>query len=158
MDCHTGCLSRVWVCLMSSNQSHEERFCRVIKRSINVPIKQTVQNRSLTALKKRKKKRRKRIKHTECYTISRALFHYHTIFCCCCCKFAFYLQPTDRQTYFARKHTFKTENNIIIIIIIYPLIARVVGAPQMISQPVSSICPCSPLPPGTWRTPGLSIT
>ena len=44
---------------------------------------------------------------------------------------------------------------IIIIIIIYSLTARVVGAPQMISQPVSSILPCSPLPSGTWRTPGL---
>ena len=42
------------------------------------------------------------------------------------------------------------------LIIIYPLTARVVGAPQMISQPVSSIVPCSPLPSGTWRTPGLS--
>ena len=40
--------------------------------------------------------------------------------------------------------------------LIYPLTARVVGAPQMISQPVSSIFPCSPLPSGTWRTPGLS--
>ena len=45
---------------------------------------------------------------------------------------------------------------IIIIIIIYPLIARVFGAPQMISQPVFSIFPCSPLPSGTCRTPGLS--
>ena len=36
---------------------------------------------------------------------------------------------------------------IIIIIIISPLTARVVGAPQMISQPVSSILPYSPLPP-----------
>ena len=44
-----------------------------------------------------------------------------------------------------------------IIIIIYSLPARVVGAPQMISQPVFSIVPCSPLPSGTWRTPGLSI-
>ena len=35
---------------------------------------------------------------------------------------------------------------IIIIIIIYPLTVRVVGAPQMISQPVFSIFPCSPLP------------
>ena len=26
-----------------------------------------------------------------------------------------------------------------------------------ISQPVSSIFPCSPLPSGTWQTPGLSI-
>ena len=41
--------------------------------------------------------------------------------------------------------------------LICPLTARVVGAPQIISQPVSSIFPCSPLPSGTWRTPGLSI-
>ena len=41
--------------------------------------------------------------------------------------------------------------------LIYPLTARVVGAPQMILRPVSSTFPCSPLPPGTWRTPGLSI-
>ena len=41
--------------------------------------------------------------------------------------------------------------------LIYPLTVRVVGAPQMISQPVSSIFPCFPLPSGTWRTPGLSI-
>ena len=34
----------------------------------------------------------------------------------------------------------------IIIIIINPLTARVVGAPQMILQPVFSIFPCSPLP------------
>ena len=44
----------------------------------------------------------------------------------------------------------------LIIIIIYPLTARV-GAPQMISQPVFSIFPCSLLPSGTWRTPGLFI-
>ena len=37
------------------------------------------------------------------------------------------------------------------------LTARVVVAPQMISQPVSSIFPCSSLPSGTWRTQGLSI-
>ena len=47
--------------------------------------------------------------------------------------------------------------NYIIIVIIYPLAARVVGAPQMISQPVFSIFPSSPLPSGTCRTPGLSI-
>ena len=46
---------------------------------------------------------------------------------------------------------------IIINIIICPLTVRVVGAPQMISQPVSSIFPCSPPPSGTRRTPGLSI-
>ena len=41
--------------------------------------------------------------------------------------------------------------------LINPLTAKVVGAPQMISQPVSSIFPSSPLPSGTCRTPGLSI-
>ena len=40
---------------------------------------------------------------------------------------------------------------------IYPSTARVVGAPQMISQPISSFFSCSLLPSGTWRTPGLSI-
>ena len=44
-----------------------------------------------------------------------------------------------------------------LIIIIYPLTARVIGAPQMISQLVSSLFPCSPLPSGTWQIPGLSI-
>ena len=39
--------------------------------------------------------------------------------------------------------------------LIYPLTARVVGAPQMISQLASSIFLCSPLPSGTWRTSGL---
>ena len=43
------------------------------------------------------------------------------------------------------------------IIIINPLTTRVVGAPQMILQPVFSIFSCSPLPSGTCRTPGLSI-
>ena len=37
------------------------------------------------------------------------------------------------------------------------LTVRVVGAPQMISRPVSCIFSCFPLPFGTWRTPGLSI-
>ena len=41
--------------------------------------------------------------------------------------------------------------------LIYSLTVRGVGSPQMISQPVSSIYPCSPLPSRTWRTPGLSI-
>ena len=45
----------------------------------------------------------------------------------------------------------------IITIIIYLLTARVAGALLIISQPVSSIFPCSPLPSGTWQTPGLSI-
>ena len=45
----------------------------------------------------------------------------------------------------------------VVIVITYPLTARVVGAPQMISQPVSSTFPCFSLPSVTWRTPGLSI-
>ena len=58
-----------------------------------------------------------------------------------------FTEDTDRGIYII----------IIIIIIINPLTARVVGAPQMILQPVFSISPCSPLPSGTCRTPGLSI-
>ena len=42
-------------------------------------------------------------------------------------------------------------------LIIYPLSARVVGAPRMISQPLSYFFPCSPLPSGSWRNPGLCI-
>ena len=47
--------------------------------------------------------------------------------------------------------------SIIIVVIINPLPAKVVGAPQMILQPVFSIFPCSPLPSGICLTPGLSI-
>ena len=43
------------------------------------------------------------------------------------------------------------------IIMINSLTARVVGAPQMILQPVFSIFLRSPLPSWTWRTPGLSV-
>ena len=46
--------------------------------------------------------------------------------------------------------------DVIIIIVIYSLIARVVGAPQMISQPRSSIFLCSSLPSGTLRLQGQS--
>ena len=45
----------------------------------------------------------------------------------------------------------------IVTVIINPLTARVVWAPHMISQPVSSIFLCSPLPSGARRAPGLSI-
>ena len=38
----------------------------------------------------------------------------------------------------------------------YPLTMRVIWAPQMISQLVSSVFLCSPLPSGTCQTPGLS--
>ena len=41
----------------------------------------------------------------------------------------------------------------LIIVIISPLTMRVIGAPQMILQPVSSIFLCSLLPSGNWRTP-----
>ena len=57
------------------------------------------------------------------------------------------------MTGFGKEDRFHTP----IIIIINPLTARVVGAPQMILQPVFSIFPCSPLPSGTCRTPGLFI-
>ena len=53
--------------------------------------------------------------------------------------------------------TLLPSSGIIMIIIINPLNVRVVGAPQMILQPVFSIFPCSPLPSGTCRTLGLSI-
>ena len=42
------------------------------------------------------------------------------------------------------------------IIIINPITATVVGAPQMILQSVFSIFPCSPLPSGIWQTPDLN--
>ena len=44
-----------------------------------------------------------------------------------------------------------------VLIIINSFTTRVVGAPQMILQPVFSIFPSSPIPSGTCRTPGLSI-
>ena len=53
---------------------------------------------------------------------------------------------------YKRQHTSLSQSNLI-----YPITLRVEGAPQMILQPVSSIFLCSPLPSGTWRTPGLSI-
>ena len=40
---------------------------------------------------------------------------------------------------------------------IYPILAGFLGAPQMTSQPVSSISLSSPLPSWTWWTQGLSI-
>ena len=48
-------------------------------------------------------------------------------------------------------HRMFSSPSVNIIIIIYPLTTRVVGAPQMISQPVFSIFPCSPLPSWTCR-------
>ena len=41
--------------------------------------------------------------------------------------------------------------------IIYPITMRVTGAPQTTSQPVSSIFLSSPLPFGTWQTPGPDV-
>ena len=57
----------------------------------------------------------------------------------------------------ANKHHHHHQSDLQTNIIINPLTARVVGAPQMILQPVFSIFPSSPLPSGTYRTPGLSI-
>ena len=69
------------------------------------------------------------------------------------------LSPLTTKDYIRAEGDFHEEIIIIIIIIIiiYPLTTRVVGAPQVISQAVSSIFPCSPLPSGTCQTPGLSI-
>ena len=61
---------------------------------------------------------------------------------------------TRSRTHITRE---KIMYNNIIIIIINPLTARVVGAPQMISQPVFSMFPCSPPPSGTCRIPDLSF-
>ena len=63
----------------------------------------------------------------------------------------------DRQTDGRNPPKAKWPKCLSIIIIISPLTARVVGAPQMILQPVFSIFPGSPLPSGTCRTPGLSF-
>ena len=62
---------------------------------------------------------------------------------------------TSPSVHFLKRSPFLHRH--IIMIIIYPLTTRVVGAPQMVSQPVSSISPSSPLPFGTWRTPNLYI-
>ena len=53
---------------------------------------------------------------------------------------------------------YRISMSFLLLLLICPLTVRVVGAPQMISQPVSSIFPCSSLPSRTWRTPGLSIS
>ena len=70
----------------------------------------------------------------------------------------FYLQTTKKHKSRSVRSIQKCVSIIIIIAIIYPLTAKVVGAQQMISQPVSSIFPCSPLPSGACRIPGLSIS
>ena len=67
--------------------------------------------------------------------------------CCVFRRYRFHPSIGGQRLYYNR----------IRFIIIYPLTARVVGAPQMISQPVFSIFPCSPLLTGTWRTLGLPI-
>ena len=49
----------------------------------------------------------------------------------------------------------KTIQKNLIFHLIYPLSTRVIGVPKMISQLVSSIFLCSPLPSGTWQTSDL---
>ena len=71
-------------------------------------------------------------------------------------------QATRCRTYHATQHPmmqYAGISYIIVIIImnIYPLTARVAEAPQMISQPVSSIFPVLHCPLGLWQTPGMSI-
>ena len=71
-------------------------------------------------------------------------------------------QPKSKQAYYSHLGLpFDSSRRFNIIIInvniIYPSTARAVGAPQMISQPLSSHFPCSLLPSGTLQTPGLSI-
>ena len=71
-------------------------------------------------------------------------------------------RPVSRWSLRAKGHVIHTNYSYCstgsnIIIIIDPLTARVVGAPQMILQPVLSVFPRSPLPYGTCRTPALSI-
>ena len=70
------------------------------------------------------------------------------------------LPRSTRHTHLGNKNcrnTCSVPYLIITIIIINPLNASVVGAPQVILQPVFPIFPCSPLPSGTCRTQGLSI-
>ena len=68
------------------------------------------------------------------------------------------LAMSDPSTYLSSANDKKTQLlSLISHHLIYPLIARVVGAPQTISQPVSSIFLCSLLPSGAWQTQGLSI-
>ena len=64
-----------------------------------------------------------------------------------------WLTPMTKANRSSESHSLA--RRFIIIIIINPLTARVVGAPQIILQPVFSSFPCSPLPCGTCRTPGL---
>ena len=64
---------------------------------------------------------------------------------------------TNRSLFFSQNKGMCQIKVTNIINIINPLTARVVWAPQVILQPVFSIFPCSPLPSGTCRTPGLSI-
>ena len=64
---------------------------------------------------------------------------------------------TSNRTIPDRSPSGSTRTEPSIIIIINLLTARVVAVPQMILQPVFSIFPCSPMPSGTWRTPGHSL-
>ena len=75
----------------------------------------------------------------------------------CCVTVCSVCVPRSRQKAQAFACEFLSGEWIYLIIFIYPLTVRIVGAPQTILQPVSSIFPCFPLPSETWQTPGLSI-
>ena len=73
--------------------------------------------------------------------------------CSECFKFASHLTKSVFHSFHVMVVSFQIPVALIIIIVINPLIVRVVGAPQMILQPVFSTFPCSPLPSGTCQTP-----
>ena len=83
-----------------------------------------------------------------CMLLSVRFFFFGWIGCCRNVHYYYYYVELDVF--------WKSHPPVIIITINNSLTAKVVGAPHMISQPVSSLFPCSPLPPGTCRTPGLS--
>ena len=104
-----------------------------------------------------------------CVIILANCFHYSVIWCCYCNLYAVSRGPFSCISFHEFSWQLSTSSlcsfgpisaSLVlsaVIIIINPLTARVVGAPQMTLQPVLSIFPCSPLPSGTYRTQGLSI-
>ena len=90
---------------------------------------------------------------TDDYASCQPCKHLSSAECLCCLVFHW----SQSYEYTLIMHLVFERCNVTLIIIINPLTAGVVGAPQMILQPVFSIFPCSPLPSGTCRTPGLSI-
>ena len=100
--------------------------------------------RSCDFVKKRKKK-------SSCVFVVRS-----QVFVVCFRLFRHCVELIKVYPFVLKEYTGRVD--IIIIIMTYPVTARVVGIPQMISQPVFfSIFPCSPPPSRIWQTPGLPI-